>query len=91
MSRSLKKGPYIDPKLMKKIEAMNVKAEKKVIRTSRRNIASYSVLFLSRMIAGDVKESSIGSELERKLFTEYNSLNEKEKLDRLNVLMKNLR
>ena len=37
MSRSLKKGPYIDPKLMKKIEAMNVKAEKKVIRTWSRD------------------------------------------------------
>src|SRR5512136_2676666 len=33
MSRSLKKGPFIDPKLLKKIEAMNQKGEKKVIRT----------------------------------------------------------
>lgn len=33
MSRSLKKGPYIEPKLLKKIEAMNQKGEKKVIRT----------------------------------------------------------
>ncbi len=33
MSRSLKKGPYIDPKLLKKIEAMNQKGEKRVIRT----------------------------------------------------------
>ncbi|MDP3184702.1 MAG: 30S ribosomal protein S19 [Anaerolineales bacterium] len=33
MSRSLKKGPYIDPKLLKKIEAMNQRGEKKVIRT----------------------------------------------------------
>jgi small subunit ribosomal protein S19 len=33
MSRSLKKGPYIAPKLLKKIEAMNLKGEKKVIRT----------------------------------------------------------
>ncbi len=33
MSRSLKKGPYIDPKLLKKIEAMNQRSEKKVIRT----------------------------------------------------------
>jgi small subunit ribosomal protein S19 len=41
MSRSLKKGPYIDPKLMKKIEAMNVKAEKKVIRTWSRDSTIY--------------------------------------------------
>jgi small subunit ribosomal protein S19 len=33
MSRSLKKGPYIAPKLLKKIEEMNDKGEKKVIRT----------------------------------------------------------
>ena len=33
MSRSLKKGPFIDPKLLKKIEKMNEKNEKKVIRT----------------------------------------------------------
>jgi small subunit ribosomal protein S19 len=33
MSRSLKKGPYTDPKLLKKIEAMNQRGDKKVIRT----------------------------------------------------------
>jgi small subunit ribosomal protein S19 len=33
MSRSLKKGPFIDPKLLKRIEAMNQTGEKKVIRT----------------------------------------------------------
>jgi small subunit ribosomal protein S19 len=33
MSRSLKKGPYVAPKLLKKIEAMNQIGEKKVIRT----------------------------------------------------------
>jgi small subunit ribosomal protein S19 len=33
MSRSLKKGPFMAPKLLKKIEAMNLKGEKKVIRT----------------------------------------------------------
>jgi small subunit ribosomal protein S19 len=33
MSRSLKKGPFIDPKLLKRIELMNEKKEKKVIRT----------------------------------------------------------
>jgi len=41
MSRSLKKGPYIDPKLMKKIEVLNVKAEKKVIRTWSRDSTIY--------------------------------------------------
>ncbi|KAF0106209.1 MAG: small subunit ribosomal protein S19 [Anaerolineaceae bacterium] len=33
MSRSLKKGPFVSAKLMKKIEAMNQQGEKKVIRT----------------------------------------------------------
>ena len=33
MSRSLKKGPFIAPKLLKKIEMMNQRGEKKVIRT----------------------------------------------------------
>jgi small subunit ribosomal protein S19 len=33
MSRSLKKGPFIDPKLLKKIDVMNERGEKKVIRT----------------------------------------------------------
>lgn len=33
MSRSLKKGPYIDPKLLRKIETMRERGDKKVIRT----------------------------------------------------------
>ena len=33
MSRSLKKGPYVSPKLMKKVEAMRERGDKKVIRT----------------------------------------------------------
>jgi len=33
MGRSLKKGPFVDPKLMKRVEQMNEKNEKKVIRT----------------------------------------------------------
>ncbi len=33
MSRSLKKGPYVDPKLLRKIEEMNRSGNKKVIRT----------------------------------------------------------
>jgi len=33
MSRSLKKRPFIAPKLLKKIEMMNQRGEKKVLRT----------------------------------------------------------
>ena len=39
MSRSLKKGPYVDAKLLKKIETMNEARDKKIIKTwSRRSI-----------------------------------------------------
>ncbi len=38
MGRSLKKGPYCDDKLLGKVEGMNVKGEKRVIKTwSRRS------------------------------------------------------
>ena len=38
MARSLKKGPYIDPSLLKKVVAMNKSGEKRVIKTwSRRS------------------------------------------------------
>ena len=33
MTRSLKKGPFVQLKLLKKIEAMNASGEKRVIRT----------------------------------------------------------
>ncbi len=38
MSRSLKKGPYVDSKLMRRVEDMNRAREKKVLKTwSRRS------------------------------------------------------
>ncbi len=33
MSRSLKKGPYVDPKLLRRIEEMNRTGERRVIKT----------------------------------------------------------
>lgn len=33
MSRSLKKGPFVEAKLFNRIEAMNAKGEKKVLKT----------------------------------------------------------
>ncbi len=33
MSRSVKKGPYVNPKLLARIEEMNDKNEKKVLKT----------------------------------------------------------
>lgn len=41
MARSIKKGPMVDPKLLRKIEAMNQSGEKRVIRTwARRSTIS---------------------------------------------------
>lgn len=37
MSRSVKKGPYVDKNLEKKINALNEKGEKKVIKTWARS------------------------------------------------------
>lgn len=37
MSRSLKKGPYIEESLLKKVEAMNQSGEKRVIKTWSRS------------------------------------------------------
>jgi small subunit ribosomal protein S19 len=37
MSRSVKKGPYVDKKLFKKIETLNVSGQKKIIKTWARD------------------------------------------------------
>ena len=37
MSRSIKKGPYVDEKLLKKVVAMNENKEKKVLKTWSRS------------------------------------------------------
>ena len=41
MSRSLKKGPYCDPKLLKRVEAMNASGKKTVIKTWSRRSTIY--------------------------------------------------
>ncbi len=37
MSRSLKKGPFVEPRLLERIEAMNASGEKNVVRTWSRS------------------------------------------------------
>ena len=38
MGRSLKKGPYADPKLLERVDAMNDRGEKRIVKTwSRRS------------------------------------------------------
>ena len=50
MSRSLKKGPYIDLKLITTLEVMNNKSEKKVIKTWARG-STISPEFVGHTIA----------------------------------------
>jgi len=45
MARSRKKGPYVDPKLLRKIEEMNETGKKRVIKTwSRRSTVVPSMI-----------------------------------------------
>ena len=37
MSRSIKKGPYVAPELLKRVEEMNAKGEKNVLKTWSRS------------------------------------------------------
>lgn len=37
MSRSLKKGPFVDPKLLKVVEEMNLSRKKRVVKTWSRS------------------------------------------------------
>ena len=71
MSRSLKKGPFIDPKLMGKIEALRSTGEKKVIKTwARRSIippefVSYTIAVHNgnKFIPVYVTENMVGHKL----------------------------
>jgi small subunit ribosomal protein S19 len=45
VTRSLKKGPYAEPKLLEKIDQMNAKGEKRIIKTwSRRSTVFPSMI-----------------------------------------------
>ncbi|MBU2585895.1 MAG: ribosomal protein S19 family protein, partial [Bacteroidetes bacterium] len=50
MPRSIKKGPYIDPKLLKKIQALNISNQKKIIKTWSR-ASTISPEFVGHTIA----------------------------------------
>lgn len=41
MSRSLKKGPFVEERLLKRVEEMNEKGEKKVVKTWSRSSAIF--------------------------------------------------
>jgi len=57
MGRSVKKGPFTDTHLEKKVEAMNVKNEKKVIKLSRRSTILPE--FVGHTLAATTARSSI--------------------------------
>ncbi|MDR3710001.1 MAG: 30S ribosomal protein S19 [Capsulimonadaceae bacterium] len=44
MGRSLKKGPYADPKLLKKIDDMNARNEKRILKTWSRRSTIFPVM-----------------------------------------------
>ncbi len=71
MSRSLKKGPYIEPKLLKKIEAMNQSDEKRVVKTWSRASTIYPQMVGHTMAVHDgrrhvpiyISENMVGHKL----------------------------
>ena len=71
MSRSLKKGPFVDHKLSKKIDKLNKDGKKKVIKTwSRRSMISpdfightFAVHNGNRFIPVFVSENMVGHKL----------------------------
>ncbi len=71
MPRSLKKGPYIDPKLEKKVNEMSSQSKKKVIKTwSRRSTISpffvghtFAVHNGNKFIPVFVSENMVGHKL----------------------------
>ena len=71
MSRSIKKGPYVDSKLIKKIEKMNKNGKKNVIKTwSRRSMITpefvghtFAVHNGNKFIPVFVNENMVGHKL----------------------------
>ena len=71
MSRSLKKGPYIDYKLEKKVEALNKSNKKQVIKTWSRNSTippvfvghTFAIHNGSKFIPVFVSENMVGHKL----------------------------
>ena len=71
MARSLKKGPYVDPKLLKKIEKINEAGKKQVIKTwSRRSMITpdfvghtFAVHNGNKFLPGFVYENMVGHKL----------------------------
>jgi len=71
MSRSIRKGPYIDPKLQKKVEALNKANQKRVIKTWARACTitpefvghTFAVHNGNKFIPVYIQESMVGHKL----------------------------
>ncbi|MCI0707229.1 MAG: 30S ribosomal protein S19 [Ignavibacteriae bacterium] len=71
MSRSLKKGPYIDAKLQKKVEALNKSNQKRVLKTWARSCTitpdfvghTFAVHNGNKFIPVYIQESMVGHKL----------------------------
>ena len=71
MSRSLKKGPYVEPRLLSRIVAMNEKNEKEVVKTWSRSSTIFPEMVGHTIAVHDgrkhvpvyVTESMVGHEL----------------------------
>ncbi len=71
MGRSTKKGPYIDPKLFRKIEALNRRGAKEVLRTWSRDSSIFPEMVGHTMAVHDgrrhvpiyVTENMVGHKL----------------------------
>ncbi len=65
MARSLKKGPFVDEHLLRKVEAANDRGDKKVIRTwSRRSTITPEMVSLTIAVHDgrtDVRDDVIGA------------------------------
>ncbi len=71
MSRSLKKGPFVEPRLLARIEAMNAAGEKEVIKTWSRastifpEMVGHTIAVYDgrKHVPVDVTESMVGHKL----------------------------
>ena len=71
MARSLKKGPFVDEHLLRKVEAANDRGDKKVIRTwSRRSTITPEMVSLTiavhdgrKHVPVNISESMVGHKL----------------------------
>ena len=66
MSRSVKKGPYVAPELLKRVEEMNEKGEKNVLKTwSRSSFVGHTIAVHDgrRHVPVYVQEDMVGHKL----------------------------